>query len=76
MTIDRAHLDGIDHLLRRTLGLVEEQITDRNRTDVLDYLDHGEYGVAYELLIFILDNQQISRPSLLRDVGKRMGMTD
>ncbi|CAB3794052.1 hypothetical protein [Pararobbsia alpina] len=76
MKIDQSHFDGIEQLLREVLNLLGGKISGRDRTDVVDYLDHGEYGIAYELLTFVLDNQQITRPPLLREAGKKMGMTD
>ncbi len=76
MTTGQSHFNEIEQVLREVLNEVGEKMPDRDRNDVVDYLDHGEYGVAYELLGFVLDHQKIARPPLLVEVGKRMGIAD
>lgn len=47
-------------------------MSDRDGKDVAEYLDFGEYGVAYELLIFVVANERIDRPDALRRQGERL----
>ena len=76
MTKDQAYYDDIERLLRESLTQVEMHISDRDRKDVTEYLDFGEYGVAYELLTFVLDKARICRPDSLSEAGQKMGMKD
>lgn len=76
MTKDQARYDDIEKLLRESLMQVEDHISDSDHKDVAEYLDFGEYGVAYELLIFVLDKGRIDRPDSLREAGQKMGMKD
>jgi hypothetical protein len=41
-----------------------------------EYLAYGEYGVAYELLVFVLDKQHIERPDQLQQAGSEMGLLE
>ncbi|CAG2308858.1 hypothetical protein BCCR75502_03499 [Burkholderia sola] len=74
MTVERPNFNEIESLLRRALDLVASKIPDRDRGDVSEYLDHGEYGVAYELLEFVLDKQQVAHPDFLSEAARKMGM--
>ena len=76
MTKDQAYYDDIERLLRESLRQVEVHISDSDRRDVTEYLDFGEYGVAYELLTFVLDKGRIERPDSLSEAGQKMGMKD
>jgi hypothetical protein len=51
-------------------------MSDKARRDVSEYLDHGEYGVAYELLTFLLDGQNLERPVILIEAGRKMRMAN
>ncbi|HDR9187633.1 hypothetical protein VI03_09685 [Burkholderia vietnamiensis] len=74
MTVERPDFNEIENLLRKALDLVASKIPDRDRSDVSEYLDHGEYGVAYELLEFVLDKQQAAHPDCLSEAARKMGM--
>lgn len=74
MTFDKSHLDELARLLQESLAAVETNLSDQDRSDVREYLDHGEYGVAYELLKFVLDKQQLAHPIALIEAGRKMGM--
>ncbi|MGU7771831.1 hypothetical protein ACV229_16880 [Burkholderia sp. MR1-5-21] len=76
MTRDQLHFDELERLLRESLESVAKHLSDQDRSDVSEYLDHGEYGVAYELLAFVLDKQRLAWPVTLVEAGKKMGMVD
>lgn len=76
MTLDKSHFDELGRLLRESLAAVTNDLSDQDRNDVHDYLDHGEYGVAYELLAFVIDKQRLARPTALVNAGKKMGIAD
>ncbi len=76
MTADPNHYAKLENLLRGALDQVGAALSERDRTDVSEYLDHGEYGVAYELLTFVLDKQQIAHPKELRQAGGEMGLLE
>jgi len=62
--------------LRNALESLAEQLSAPDRRDVGEYLDHGEYGAAYELLTFLLDKKQLAWPITLKEAGKQMGLSD
>lgn len=75
MTMQQEPYDEIERLLRESLVEVEREISEHDRNDVAEYIEFGEYGVAYELLTCVLDKQQIVYPESLSVAGKMMGMS-
>jgi hypothetical protein len=74
VTFDKSHLDELERLLEESLAAVEADLSDQDRSDVREYLDHGEYGAAYELLAFVLDKQLLAHPTALIEAGRKMRM--
>jgi hypothetical protein len=74
MTMQQERYDEIERLMRESLAQVGREISEQDRNDVAEYIDFGEYGVAYELLICVLDKQQITHPESLKIAGKMMGI--
>ncbi len=74
MTKQQDPYDEIERLMREALAQVEREISEQDRNDVAEYIDFGEYGVAYELLTCVLDKQQRVHPESLKTAGKMMGM--
>lgn len=75
MTMQQEPYDEIERLMRESLAQVEKDFSEQDRTDVAEYIDFGEYGVAYELLTCVLDKQQIAHPESLKVAGKMMGIS-
>lgn len=75
MTENHLHLHSVEKLLEESLAEVATQIRRQDHSDITEYIDHGEYGVAYEMLTFVVDRAGILRPATLNEVGKRMGMS-
>ncbi|WP_345810949.1 hypothetical protein AAGS40_09080 [Paraburkholderia sp. PREW-6R] len=75
MMMQQEPYDEIERLMRESLALVEREISEQDRNDVAEYIDFGEYGVAYELLTCVLDKQQAAHPESLTSAGKMMGMS-
>lgn len=65
----------IERLMREALEQTGSKISRQDSNDVAEYIDFGEYGVAYELLICVLDKLQIAHPESLMAAGKMMGMS-
>ncbi|WGY73046.1 hypothetical protein KEC55_33915 [Burkholderia cepacia] len=74
MTVNKSHLDELERLLQKSLAAVETDLSEQDRSDVREYIDHGEYGVAYELLAFVLNKQKLAHPTALIEAGRKMGM--
>ena len=57
---------NIEDLLLRLLGLLLEIFTDSEKSEVQDFIDAGEYGLALETLVDIVieENKQIPGESL------------
>jgi len=75
MTMQLERYDEVERLMRESLAQVDKDVSEQDRNDVAEYIDFGEYGVAYELLICVLDKQQIAHPESLTVAGKMMGMS-
>jgi hypothetical protein len=43
----------IEYLLNESISIIESKISKNDMDDVKDYVEHGEYGVAYDLLLFL-----------------------
>ena len=56
----------IEDMLLRLLGLLLETFTDSEKSEVQDFIDAGEYGLALETLVDIVteENKQVSGESL------------
>lgn len=76
MTADPNYYVKVEKLLRDALDQVGTTLSERDKADVSEYLDYGEYGVAYELFTFVLDKQQIAHPKVLHQVGRAMGLLE
>lgn len=72
MTTDQNQYTTIASLLREALGQLGDRISGVDRLDISEYLDHGEYGVAYELLVFVIDREHITWPESLGEAGIAM----
>jgi hypothetical protein len=44
--------------------------------DVEEYLDHGEYGVTYDLLKFVAEREGVALPESLMAAGRVMNVPD
>jgi hypothetical protein len=75
MMVQKELYDEIERLMRESLVQVEKEISEQDGNDVAEYIEFGEYGVAYELLTCVLDKQQIVYPESLNAAGKMMGMS-
>ncbi|WP_376711361.1 hypothetical protein [Pseudochrobactrum lubricantis] len=64
----------IESLLMDSLNRVSECIDDKDGKDVLEYIHHQEYGVAWELLWCILIDKKLDIPESMRISGKMMGL--
>ncbi len=72
-------MDSSEELERNlwdALESVAKELSTQDRRDIGEYLDHGEYGAAYELLTFLLDKKQLAWPITLKEAGKQMGLSD
>lgn len=64
--------EAIERLMRDSLKQIEGVLSESDRSDVAEYIDFGEYGVAYDLLIFILNKHKITHPDGLKSAEKIM----
>jgi len=67
---------GFEQLMRESVQELGALISDRDRVGMVGHLDHAEYGVAYDLLTFILDKCGVLRPKVLQEAGRKMGLID
>lgn len=61
-----------NRLVTESIAAVESDLSEQDRSDVREYHVHGEYGVAYELLAFVLDKTQVAHPTALIEGGRKM----
>lgn len=64
--MSRYDYQSIENMLLRLLGLLFEVFTDSEKSEVQDFIDAGEYGLALETLVDIVieENKRIPRESL------------
>lgn len=46
--------------MRSLLRLFDDKLTGQETTEILEYLDHNEWGIAFESLISIVIHERIS----------------
>lgn len=68
--------ESLERKLRALLSLLREILTEPEREECFLFLDAGEYGVTFETLCAILDEEKKSIPleafRLIRELGKQM----
>jgi hypothetical protein len=67
--------DEPERSMRESLAEVEKKLSDQDCNDVAEYIEFGEYGVAYELLTCLLDKEQVAYPEALKGAGKIMRLS-
>lgn len=67
---------GVEDLLRGALLDLSKDISVRDHMDAMEYVDHGEYGVAYELIKFVVERDEIAPPDSLLAAGRLMNMPE
>ena len=60
-------------LLWESLRFYEGDFSDTDIKDIKDYLEHGEYGVAYDLIVFLLEKMQLCKCDSIKAAAKNMG---
>lgn len=68
--------ESLEQLMRESMRTIGPLISNNDRTGVIEYLDQGEYGLAYDLLTFILDKCGVLHPKMLQEAGGKMGLID
>ena len=76
MTRGTSYYDELETLLKGAYGVLAADLSEQDRNDVEEYLEHGEYGVAYDLLRFLVENEQLVLPESLTMAGRLMGMCE
>ena len=75
--IENAEYSEIEDLLIRSIKEIDNKIQLKYEQDFSDldlYIKHSEYGIAYELLIYILDKEVYKWPSSLEKAGAKMNL--
>lgn len=67
----------LETLLLKSLEQANEHFDENNHeeySNVKEYIDHNEFGLAWELLLFIFVSKKLSIPESMRTSGKIMGL--
>lgn len=67
------YYQALAKLLTTSLEEVKGVLSEQDYNDVRDYIDHGEYGVGWDLLWELLNLRQLSPPVGLIECGRKMG---
>jgi len=62
----------LEELLSKALILMKSNLDKKDFNDINEYIEFGEYGVAYDLFIFVLDKLKINYPAELTLAGTLM----
>ena len=68
------HGQNLELLMIDSLKHMKQNMIDVDISDVQEYIDHGEYGVAWDLMWHIAINNKINIPDALISSGKIMGL--
>jgi hypothetical protein len=68
--LEKSQAENLTALLAASLEAMADAIPLADRDDVQDYIDHGEYGVAWELLWHFAGDTPL--PTLI-EAGELMG---
>jgi hypothetical protein len=64
--------------LRQILDELRETLTSFEREEVLEYIDHNEFGCAHHHLLFVIKNNQLilsrDQSDRLRSMAVKMGL--
>jgi hypothetical protein len=66
----------IEALLKIAFSELSAILSAQDRDDVEEYLDHGEYGIAYDLLKFVAEREGVALPESLMAAGRVMNVPD
>ncbi|MCP1229363.1 hypothetical protein [Acetobacter fabarum] len=66
----------IECLLNDSISIIESKISKNDMDDVKEYVEHGEYGVACDLLSFLFKKNNLSVPASLSHAAILMGMRE
>ena len=69
----KEYFETLEKLLTASLEGVKEYLSEQDHADIKDYIDHGEYGVGWDLLWHLVHMQQLPVPPELIECGQRMG---
>jgi hypothetical protein len=67
------HFDRLEELMSEAILELRPLMSDQGAADAQMYIEHDEFGVAWELLWFIVNNNNIIPPNSLLESGKMMG---
>ncbi|HEU4968565.1 MafI family immunity protein [Sphingomonas sp.] len=63
----QGHWDTLDKLLRQSLGDVRSQLPANEANAVGDYIGHNEFGLAFELLLELLQEHAVALHATTRE---------
>lgn len=64
----------VEQLLKSALEGVQKDLPQQEYQDVSDYIEYGEYGVAWELLVHVLVTQNLQLSDDIIRSGQMMGL--
>jgi len=67
------HFKKLEILMVSALDQAKPYISGTVCDDVKSFVDHGEYGVGWELLWFAIQSEKVTPSADLIECGKRMG---
>lgn len=72
---DKAELyRSLEGLMTSALNKARGSLSEQDAEDVQEYIDHGEYGVAWELLWHIVNEKKLEASEELISCGKKMNL--
>lgn len=69
----KQYFESLEKLLSASLEEVREGLSKQDYMDIKEYIDHGEYGVGWELLWHLVHKQRLQVSSGLVECGHKMG---
>lgn len=70
--MNKQDLPNLEYSLNDALEALKSVLPEKEFCEIREYLEFGEYGVAYDLLVFMLEQSKTTHPSELVAAKKIM----
>jgi hypothetical protein len=69
----REYYQELERLLNKSLNDLKAHISEQDYRDVQEYIEHGEYGIGWELLWHLVVDKKLEASNNIIACGQKMG---
>lgn len=74
MILNKEYYIKLRDLISLSLEELKPKLSEQEIIDIQDYINVGEYGVAYDLLSYVIQDKSLNFPENLKIAAKMMGL--